>query len=76
MAGREGGGGVMGQSQSNSERLRTTADGTTDTDGSGQTLKCFLPFVLYHLIVFFRAILYNHYTLFLYHSLCVNLFVC
>ena len=35
MAGREGGGGVVGQSHSNSEEKQTTTDGRTDTDGFG-----------------------------------------
>ena len=38
MAGREGGGGVVGQSHSNSEEEQTATDGTTDTNGSGPTL--------------------------------------
>ena len=34
MAGREGGGGVVGLSHSNSEKEQTTTDGRTDTYGS------------------------------------------
>ena len=37
MAGREGGGSVVGQSHSNSKDEQTATDGTTDTDGSGKT---------------------------------------
>ena len=39
VAGREGGGGVVGQSHSKSEEEQTATDGTTDTNGSGPTLK-------------------------------------
>ena len=52
MAGREGGGGVMGQSHSHSEEEQTATDGRTDTDSSGQTEFLVLFFVLYHLILF------------------------
>ena len=38
MAGREGGGSVVGQSHSNSERQQTATYGGTDTNGSGQIL--------------------------------------
>ena len=38
VAGREGGGGVVGQSHSNSEEEQTATDGTTDTNGSGPTV--------------------------------------
>ena len=49
MAGREGGGGVVGQSHRNSEEEQTATDGRTDTNDSGQTLKFFMRiFVLYH----------------------------
>ena len=41
VASREGGGGVVGQSHSNSEEEQTTIDGKTDTDGSGQTVNFF-----------------------------------
>ena len=41
MAGREGGGGVVGQSHRNSEEKQRLIPGTTDTDGSGQTVNFF-----------------------------------
>ena len=51
MAGREGGGGVMGQSHINSEEEQIATDGRTDKDGSTHTLNLFhvnYCFVLYH----------------------------
>ena len=52
MAGREGGGGVVGQSHSNSEEEQTATDGTTDTNGVGRTLK----FLFVHFLIGFVSL--------------------
>ena len=61
MAGREGGGGVVGQSHSNSEEEQTATDGTTDTNGSRPTLNfvscellfCFVSLFLLNFLFYF-----------------------
>ena len=45
MAGREGGGGVVGQSHINSKEEQTTTVGRTDTDGSGPTVNFLWEFL-------------------------------
>ena len=42
VVGREGGGGVMGESYINFEEEQTAANGRTDTNGSGPTLNFFM----------------------------------
>ena len=59
MAGREGGGGVVGKSHSNSKEKQKLLHGRTDTDGSGQTEFLVVLFVLYHLILFLYHFLVN-----------------
>ena len=61
MAGREGGGGVVGQSHSNSEEEQTATDGRTDTDGSGPTLSfvsCELLFCFVSLVIFILFLIF------------------
>ena len=52
VAGREGGGGVVGQSLSNSEENQAATDGRTDTNGSGPTLNFFSLFCFVSLVFF------------------------
>ena len=62
MAGREGGGGVMGQSHSNSEEEQAATDDRTDTDGSRQTLNhfhvncCFVSLFFYLIFILFQIL--------------------
>ena len=89
MAGREGGGGVVGQSHSNSEEEQTATDGTTDTNGSGPTLNfyhvncCFVScFLLDYLllILIFQLFLFYQLTLifrfFLHINFCITIRLC
>ena len=57
VAGREGGGGVVGQSHSNSEEEQTATNGTTDTNGSGPTLN----FVSCELIFCFVSLVFTYF---------------
>ena len=78
MAGREGGGGVVGQSHSNSERQQTATYGGTDRDGPQQTLNFFhlnCCFVLYHLFFYQIFYLIFIFQLFLLYQL-TSIFLC
>ena len=69
MAGREGGGGDVGESHGNSEEEQTTSYGRTDTNGIGPTtvlimfrhyFDCFIhvdKYILYHLCIFVSSFL-------------------
>ena len=62
MAGREGGGGVVGESHSNSEEEQTTFYGRTDTSGIGPT-KILIMFRHYYMWISIFCIT----LVFLYH---------